>query len=353
MLPDGRRLGPHLALGHGMVRAARRAVEIRATAVQVFVDNPTAWRRRAGLPRAMPAFRAILAEGGIDTLAIHASYLVNLAGPDDRFWELSVGVLARELSVGVAYGAEAVNVHTGSHRGAGAREGARRLAEGTVRVLETARAEAPSGAALPRLVFENAAGAGFALGATLDELVLVDEACRAAGVPTEAIGYCLDAAHAWGAGNAVGEPAAIDAFHAEYARRLGLERLRLVHLNDSRSERGSGTDRHEHVGAGRIGQPGLRHLLLHPDLAHATYLLETPGMDEGYDAVNLERVRDLAAGRPLPTLPPAAFRLRSARGRTGPAEDAADDGDEVGSAGGGRRATRATAGGRTRRDRRR
>jgi deoxyribonuclease-4 len=94
----------------------------------------------------------------------------------------------------------------------------------------------------------------------------------------------------------------------------------MVHLNDSRSERGSRSDRHEHLGAGLIGAAGLGRLLTHPGLAHVAYLLETPGMDEGYDLVNMGRARDLVAGRPLPTLPPEAFETLSAKGRSAPPE---------------------------------
>ena len=98
----------------------------------------------------------------------------------------------------------------------------------------------------------------------------------------------------------------------------------MVHLNDSRSERGSRTDRHEHLGAGRIGPAGLAHLLCHPGLAHATFFLETPGMDEGYDAINLRRARALAAGEPLEPLPDGGLqaawqrRRRARRRRDGP-----------------------------------
>ena len=93
----------------------------------------------------------------------------------------------------------------------------------------------------------------------------------------------------------------------------------MIHLNDSRSELGSRLDRHEHLGAGRIGPVGLGHLLRHPALAHAVVILETPGMDEGYDAINLARARALVAGQPLDELPAEAFTLRSARARTAPA----------------------------------
>jgi len=319
MLPDGRRLGAHLALGHGMVRAAERARAIGAGAIQVFADNPTAWRRRETLPRELPAFRRILAEAGIAPISIHASYLVNLAGDDEEFFARSCRVLVRELEMGAAYGAAFVNTHIGSHRGTGVEAGARRVASGVARVLATGTAEG----ALPMLVLENSSGAGFGLGMSVDELALIDTRLEEAGVDRSRIGWCLDTAHAWGAGVDVASPAALDAFLDAFDARIGLDRLVLVHLNDSRSLLGSRTDRHEHLGAGLIGAQGLRHVLTHPRLRHATYILETPGMDEGYDEVNLRRAHDIAAGRPLATLPPEALEVRSSRARSAPADDVA------------------------------
>ena len=137
------------------------------------------------------------------------------------------------------------------------------------------------------------------------------------GITPDDVGFCLDAAHAWGAGIDVGDPDAVDAFLAEFDERIGTERIALVHLNDTRSERGSRTDRHEHLGAGRIGPVGLAHLLRHPRLLHAPAIIETPGMDVGYDRVNLARARALLHGKQLKPLPTAAFSLAgSARGRT-------------------------------------
>lgn len=316
MLPDGRRLGAHLALGDGMVRAAERARAIGASAIQVFADNPTAWRRRAAPPKELPAFRRILDEADIRPLSIHAPYLVNLAGDDPIFLARSCDVLTSELEAGRGYGARFVNVHIGSHKGAGLAAGVRHVAENVARVLEAVRA--PDA---PLLVLENSAGAGGGLGTSVEELAGIDAALGHVGADRARVAFCFDAAHAWGAGIDVGDPGAIDAFLASFDRAIGLERLVMVHLNDSRSELGSRTDRHEHLGAGRIGEAGLRHLLTHPALGHATYILETPGMDEGYDAVNLERARRIAAGLPLEPLPPEAFLARSSRGRSGPADD--------------------------------
>ncbi|OGO57150.1 MAG: hypothetical protein A2V85_03235 [Chloroflexi bacterium RBG_16_72_14] len=316
MLPNGRRLGAHLPLGSGMVRAADRAAAIGASAIQVFTDNPTSWRRRPTLPAELPAFRDRLAALDVAPLAVHAPYLVNLAGPEPVFFERSVAVLVNELRVAEAYGARFVNVHIGSHRGDGVEAGAARLAEG----MREVQRRLDGAARDVTLVLENGSGGGFGLGATIGELVLIDRAAEAAGVDRARVGFCFDTAHLWGAGHPIDTPAGVDDLLEAFDHALGLGRLRMVHLNDSRSECGSRADRHEHVGAGRIGADGLRRMLEHPGLGDVSYYLETPGMDEGYDEVNVRRVLDIAAGRPLAAMPPEAFHVRSSRGRSAPAE---------------------------------
>lgn len=317
MLPNGRRLGAHLPLGTGMVKAADRAVRIGASAIQVFSDNPTSWRRRPTLPRELPAFRERLAEHGIGPLSIHAPYLVNLAGSDPELHRRSVEVLANELRVGQAYGARFVNVHIGSHRGEGPGPGIARVAAGVRTVFDIVDGEAPD----VLLILENGSGGGFGLGASIEELGELDRAVAAAGVDGARYGYCLDTAHLWGAGYPLHTAIGVDGTLQAFDELVGIGRLHMVHLNDSRSDIGSRHDRHEHVGAGRIGPEGLTRMVTHPALDHVAYVLETPGMEEGYDAVNLARVQDLAAGRPLATLPAAAFHTRSSRGRSAPAED--------------------------------
>jgi deoxyribonuclease-4 len=319
MLPDGRRLGAHLPLGTGMVKAVERAHEIGSDTIQIFSDNPTAWRRRTAPPRELPAFRERLDAYGIAPVAIHAAYLVNLAGPDPDFWERSVEILAHELETGPAFGARYVNVHIGSHRGAGVADGTRRLADGVARAL--AAIEDPPDT--PMVVLENSSGGGFGLGARVEELAGIADALRAGSIRDDQVGFCLDAAHAWGAGYDLSNPDVTDALLESFDRLIGIRRLVMVHLNDSKSDLGSRSDRHEHVGAGQIGEAGMAHLLRHPLLAHATYVIETPGMDEGYDAINLQRARDLAEGRPLAPLPPGAMHVKGSRSRTapGPADD--------------------------------
>ena len=309
--PDEPRIGAHLPLGAGMVRAANRAAEIGATAIQVFADNPTAWQRRRAPPKELPAFRDALAGHGIAPLSIHAAYLVNLAGPAREFAAKSRTVLEAELRAAPGYGARFVNVHTGSHRDTTPGAGIRRVAQAVARTLEAVD-DGPDAA---MLVLENSAGGGWAIGTTVVELARIADAAAKLGVPEHRLGFCLDTAHAWGAGIRLDEPRAIDRFLEDFDRRLGLRRLVLVHFNDSKSEPGSRHDRHEHLGGGRIGERGLGHLIRHPSLRHAAFVLETPGMDEGYDLVNVARARDLLAGRRLEPLPAEAFRLRGSRSR--------------------------------------
>jgi len=285
-------------MGGGLLKVAERAGEIGASALQIFSDNPTAWRRRPEPPPEAPAFRQRLAELDIGPLAIHAAYLVNLAGPDEILFDRSVEVLRHELVHAPAFGARFINVHAGSHRGAGVEAGVARLVDGLSRAL----AEAPDGPGAPLVAVENSSGGGDSIGVNVEQLAAVLELATAHGLDGR-IGFCLDTAHLWGAGYDISDPAVIDGVLAEFDRLLGLDRLWMIHLNDTSSGLGSRHDRHEHLGEGWIGPLGMAHLLRHPALDHVAFYLETPGMEEGFDAINMARVGDLVAGRPLTSGP--------------------------------------------------
>ncbi len=320
MLPDGRRIGAHLALGDGMVKAAERASAIGADALQVFSDNPTAWGRREEPSPEIDAFRLALSTNDIAPLAIHASYLINLAGTDDELRGRSIELLAAELEAAGRFAARFVNVHTGSHRGGGPDAGIERLTDG----IAAALAGEPATATHPRpvITLENSSGGGWGLGVDLDQWVAIAAGIERAGIDRSRVAFCLDTAHLWGAGIDVSDPAAIDALLGAFDEAIGLERLPLIHLNDAKTELGSRMDRHEHLGAGRIGPVGLAHLLRHPALAGVTYVLETPGMEEGYDAINIARAVALARGEPLAPLPPGALSLGGSRSRAAGPPDA-------------------------------
>ncbi|MEP6470070.1 MAG: deoxyribonuclease IV [Chloroflexota bacterium] len=292
----------HLGVGGGLLKAARRARQIGATALQIFSDNPTAWRRRAEPPIHSPEFIGYLDRHDIGPVAIHASYLINLAGSAEPFASQSRASLTHELQRAPAYGARLVNTHIGSHRGGGRETGLRRIVDNVNAVLGDSPAEVT-------LVLENSSGGGDNLGSRLEDLAEILEAVDSR--LANRLAFCLDTAHLWGAGYDIATPDGAVAVLDRFDELVGLERLALVHLNDSRSELGSWNDRHEHLGAGRIGPSGLAAILRSPRLAAGTaFMLETPGADEGYDAVNMRRAWLLFNGaETLPELPPKAFKL--------------------------------------------
>jgi deoxyribonuclease-4 len=297
---DAPRVGVHLGVKSGPLKAARRARHIGATALQIFSDNPTAWRRRPEPPPDAADFVAYARRAGISTVAIHASYLINLAAPAEPFASQSRAGLAHELQHAPAFGARYVNTHIGSHRGLGRAAGIARIAANVDAILD----ETPPGVIL---VLENSAGGGDTLGASLEELAAI---LGAVTRHHDRLAFCLDTAHLWGAGYDVASAEGAEGVIDRFVELMGIERLALVHLNDSRSERASRTDRHEHLGAGRIGSEGLGNLLRDPRLRRTTFVMETPGEEVGYDAVNVRRARLLYAGRmDLPQLPPKAFKL--------------------------------------------
>ena len=288
----------HLGVGRGLLRAARRSRQIGARALQIFSDNPTAWRRRSEPPLEAPEFVDYGAREGLRTIAVHASYLINLAGSAEPFASQSRAGLIAEMQRAPAYGATIVNTHIGSHRGHGAAAGLARIVDNVRAVLEAS----PPGV---RLVLENSSGGGDMLGSSVEQLARILDGVDAVA---DRLGFCLDTAHLWGAGYDVSTADGAIGVVDRFEELIGLDRLALVHLNDSRSERGSRMDRHEHVGAGRIGPAGLGALLRDPRLAGLTFIMETPGADEGWDAVNLRRAWMLWNGATeLPTLPPKAF----------------------------------------------
>ena len=311
---DAPSVGIHLGVAAGLLKAARRARAIGAGALQIFSDNPTAWRRRPEPPRDAEAFIAYAAAERVAPIVIHASYLINLAGTSEPFATQSLEGLAHEMRRAPAYGASIVNTHIGSHRGMGHAAGIRRIAENVTRVLDAS----PPGVLL---ALENSAGGGDNLGSTIEQLAEILELVGGTGATdgtAERLAFCLDTAHLWGAGYDISTPDGARAVIDRFAELIGIDRLALIHLNDSRSLLGSRSDRHEHLGAGSIGPVGLSTLLRDPRLVRTSFIMETPGVDEGYDAVNVRRARLLYDGvTELPILPPRAFKLnrRGVRGQ--------------------------------------
>jgi deoxyribonuclease IV len=311
------RIGRHMPLGAQPLRALRTARDMGCETVQIFVTNPRGWRVPSERPAAEEAFRAARRELALDPVVVHATYLINLASPRDDFFAGSIHLLRATLERAARYGAGSVVLHIGSHMGSGEEAGIARLIAGLRQTLDGSPPEV-------RLLLENDVGAGGELGARFEHIAIMLDALPAyAGQ----LGVCLDTAHLWGAGFDIGTPAGASATLAAFDAVVGLHRIVVIHLNDTRVALGSHRDVHARMGDGIIGRAGLETLLRHPALASTTVLLETPIVEQApgkqdwaHDARHLRLAFELA-GR----TPPDSPLLAAATAQPEAVEDAAAD----------------------------
>ena len=267
----------------GVKKALDNAVAMGADGVQLFVQSPRTWRFPEHDPADLAAFRARGEETGL-AVVVHALYLVNLAAPDDAIYEKSVATMRSTVDAACAIGAEAVIFHVGSHLGAGLDVGLERVVPALELVLDRCNDDT-------WLLMENSAGAGGTIGRSLDELATIFEALDR----HERLGICLDSCHLFVSGVDVTDDSAVDRLLDDVDGTVGLDRLRVLHANDSKAPLGSNRDRHENIGYGLIGE-GLGTFLAHPKLQGLPTFLEVPGKDgHGPDADELRKVRALHA----------------------------------------------------------
>lgn len=260
------RIGRHMPTGSKPVRAAQIAHEIGCEAIQIFASNPTAWQPPADDPAACLAFAQAAKECQFDPVVLHAPYLLNLGTSDDIVWEKSIALLTWTLQRGALLGARYVVFHTGSHKGAGVEAGTIRVAQGIARILPETPAEV-------MLLLENDVGAGHTLGHSFEQLANILDM-----LPQyhERLGICLDTAHLWGAGHDISTAAAAQQVLQHCDETIGLQRLKVLHLNDTEKALGSHRDVHKRLGEGLIGEEGLRALLQDPRMEQVAVIMETP-----------------------------------------------------------------------------
>jgi deoxyribonuclease IV len=275
-------LGGHCS--GGIKKALERASEFEMDSVQLFVQSPRTWRFPDHDPADLEAFRRRRDELGIGAVTVHALYLLNLASTKEEFYEKSVTTLCSTVDAACAIAADAVVFHVGSHQGAGFEAGLERIVPSLRQALERCNETT-------WLCMENAAGTGDTIGRSLEELRSLYEAL--AGHPR--LGVCLDSCHLFASGYDVTDPAELDRVVEELDRSIGLDRLRCLHVNDSKAPLGSNRDRHENVGDGLIGEK-LAVFLGHPKLQGLPALLEVPGRDgHGPDLEQMTKLRALYA----------------------------------------------------------
>jgi deoxyribonuclease-4 len=291
--------GAHVSSSGGIETAIDRIQAIGGDCVQVFTQSPRMWRPTDHKPESIQRFKERRKEAGIGGVVCHAIYLCNLATPNDEIYEKSVQAMRNTVGVASAIEADGVIFHVGSHLGAGFAAGLERTSAALGQILERCEGDT-------WLLMENSAGAGDTIGRSLDELYVLVE--RLDHHPR--LGICLDSCHLYASGYDVTDPVAVDALARDLDSRVGLDRLRALHVNDSAAALGSNRDRHANIGEGLLGE-GLGAFLAHPAFQHLAAYLEVPGVDRsGPSADELRKLRELH-GRwtaPKPKAKPARAR---------------------------------------------
>ncbi|MDX6450396.1 MAG: deoxyribonuclease [Gaiellaceae bacterium] len=276
--------GAHMSSSGGIDSAIDRIVAVGGDCVQVFTQSPRMWRPTDHKPEAIERFHEKRREAGIGGVVCHALYLVNLAAPDDEIYDKSIKAMSSTVDAACAIGADGVIFHVGSHLGAGFEVGLERTCAALAQILERCQGDT-------WLLMENSAGAGATIGRSLEELAVLLE--RLDQHPR--LGVCLDSCHLYVSGYDVTDRAAVDAMVEELDGRIGLDRLRALHINDSAAELGSNRDRHANIGEGLMGEE-LGVFLSHPAFQHLSAYLEVPGENKtGPSANEIQKLRDLHA----------------------------------------------------------
>ena len=290
-------LGAHTSIAGGYYKAIERAHEVGCAAFQIFTKNNNQWRAKAITDEEVQLFRNALIARQLDHPTAHTSYLINLASCDKGLWKKSIDSMVVELQRAEMLGIRNVVVHPGSHVGGTEAAG---LAQ-CVRAVNAVHSEV-AGA---DCVLEVTAGQGTSLGWRFEHLARILDKVK----EPDRVGVCLDTCHVFAAGYPLATKRDYDATFAEFDSLVGIHRLRVIHLNDSKRPLGSRVDRHEHIGKGQIGLDVFKRLLNDRRLRHVPMLLETPKGDhegEDWDVINLRTLRALVrGGRQKRIAPPA------------------------------------------------
>jgi deoxyribonuclease-4 len=287
------RIGIHTSIAASLENAALIASGLGANTFQIFSSSPRMWRASSPGPEQIRSLRLARERLDLYPLAIHANYLVNLASLDPVIRARSIVSFRGEFERAAAIGAEYLVLHPGSYRGQSLDEG---IAAFVLGLRDAAAGAARNGVTL---LLENTAGCGAQIGGRFEELHAIRG--YAAEMVDMPVGYCLDTCHLLAAGYDIASVAGLRATMERAACVLGIDNIKLMHANDSKTPLGSHVDRHANIGEGFIGKAAFRRILAHPELRAKPFILETPVEWDGEDRRNLENLKKLCPkGRTSP-----------------------------------------------------
>ncbi|MEZ5397165.1 MAG: deoxyribonuclease IV [Bryobacterales bacterium] len=284
------RIGAHTSTAGSLANAAREALELGCNCFQIFTRSPRTWAAPDLKLEQVAELKELRAKNDLTPLVVHGSYLLNLASGIAENRANSIAGFRDEVQRSLAIGADYLVFHPGSAKDHDS-------AEAAIASLADAFAEATKGLRWNGLevLLENTAGGGATLGRDLGELAEIRAAIlrKKRNAP---IGYCLDTAHLYVSGYDIATEDGLEDVLHEIGDKLGLDRAKVLHTNDSKTKFASRVDRHEHIGEGTIGAAAFRRILHHPKLRNKVFILETPHGRDGTHRKNVEALKKLARG---------------------------------------------------------
>ncbi|MEG3594165.1 MAG: deoxyribonuclease IV [Chloroflexota bacterium] len=279
------KIGAHVSTAGGVHKAVENALAIEAECIQIFASSPRAWAFKSQDSGSVDKF---LNQINNTPVFLHGSYLINLGG-DSQLLQKSITSLVEHMHAASRLKAKGVIFHCGSHKGAGFEA----IFEQAVNCLETVLEQTPNETLL---IIENSAGAGGQIGSTLAEVgQLISK------IDNPRLNVCIDTQHTIASGYDISKPETLESFADEFEHEIGINRLVAVHANDSKTELGSGKDRHENIGYGYIGDNGFRNILRHELFTNIPFILEVPGIEgNGPDLANINRLKKIREEFSLP-----------------------------------------------------
>src|SRR5216117_1849395 len=277
--------GAHMSIGGGVQTAIERGCSINCTAIQMFVKNNMQWFARPLMREEIRAFLEHRQRGELLSIFAHANYLINLATTNPQFHANSIRALSEELTRADQLELPFLVLHPGAHLGTGEEAGLEKIVASINRVFR----KIPK--VKTRIALETTAGQGSCLGHRFEQIAYIIENAR----EPERLCVCLDTAHVFAAGYDITSEAAVRKTFRDFDRVIGLDRLAAIHLNDSKTARGSRVDRHQHIGKGQIGLDAFRFIMRDRRFRKVPKVLETPkGKEMREDVINLKTLRALA-----------------------------------------------------------
>ena len=275
----------HVSIAGSIDKAVDNALTLGCTAFQIFTRNPRGWKAKPLSNRDVTNFREKLAASKIDRFATvsHMPYLPNLSSQEDDLFSKSLSSLVEELKRCSKLGVPYLVAHLGSHKGAGDQKGIEKLVKAFTKAAENAPNDV-------MILLENTAGQKNSVGSDFEQLASILSQLK----PAKRFGVCFDTCHAFAAGYDLRDEKTVKSTLEQFNKFVGVEHLKIVHLNDSKGEIGCNIDRHEHIGLGSIGETGLGYVIKFANSKKIPIILETPIDDRRDDFGNIKKVKGLA-----------------------------------------------------------